>query len=250
MTGNTDNMDIYNRAKEVPKEARKEIGAGRLKGFTDINPMWRIKRLTELFGPCGLGWWYEIKNKWLESANGEIKAFVDIDLFYTYGGVNSKAIPGTGGSAFVAIEKNGPYVSDECYKMALTDAISVAAKSIGIGADVYYEKDRDKYTAPAETAQKAPQSNTQKAPANNTTAQKEPAQAACKPQNPAPANGQELPPPNEDGYYYCDKCKKVVSRVMGNGGAFLPPKEVVRISYKRTGHTLCADCLKGWVELT
>ena len=30
--------------------------------------------------------------------------------------------------------------------MALTDAISVSAKALGIGADVYYEKDRSKYT--------------------------------------------------------------------------------------------------------
>ena len=45
----------------------------------------------------------------------------------------------------VANEKKGLYVNDECYKMALTDAISVACKSLGIGADVYWNKDNTKY---------------------------------------------------------------------------------------------------------
>lgn len=89
-----------------------------------------------------------------------------------------------------------------------------------------------------------------KAQANNTTASKETTHAACKPQNPAPASEQELPPPSEDGYYYCEKCKKVVSRVKSTDGAFLTPMEVAKISYKRSKHILCADCLKGLVELT
>lgn len=140
-------MEIYNLARSVPQEAMKPITAGRLKGFTDINPMWRIKRLTEMFGPCGIGWWYIIKDKRIETgANGEICAFMDIDLYYKWGDTVSQPIPGTGGSSFVAKEKNGMYTSDECFKMALTDAISVAAKAIGVGADVYYQKDRDKYT--------------------------------------------------------------------------------------------------------
>ena len=42
-------------------------------------------------------------------------------------------------------EKNGLYTSDECFKMALTDAISVACKALGIGADVYWDKDSTKY---------------------------------------------------------------------------------------------------------
>ena len=152
------NMDLYNKLRSVPAEAKKEIAAGRLKGFTDINPMWRIKALTETFGPCGIGWWYKITDKRLEAYNDEIKAFVDIELYYTYKDqtgsdttvYQSQPVVGTGGAPFVTQEKNGPYVSDECFKMALTDAISVAAKSLGVGADVYYDKDRDKYNTVAE----------------------------------------------------------------------------------------------------
>lgn len=141
-----DNLHIYEKVRSVPKEALKEISAGRLRGKSDINPMWRIKELTNQFGPCGIGWKYEITKQWLEQgANGEISAFTNINLYVKFDGEWSAAIPGTGGSAFVAKESKGLYTSDECYKMALTDAISVACKALGFAADVYWSTDKSKY---------------------------------------------------------------------------------------------------------
>lgn len=149
------NMDIYNAVSAVPVSAQKRISGGRLNGMTDINPMWRIRELTELFGPCGIGWKYKIVREWLETAStGEVGAFVDIELQYriTPDANWSEPIPGTGGSKFVAAEKgNNLRASDECYKMALTDAISVACKALGFGADIYWDAGRTKYNvAPPE----------------------------------------------------------------------------------------------------
>lgn len=139
---NIKKMELYNKFGTTPKNAQKEIKAGRLKGMTDINPMFRIKSLTEEFGPVGFGWYYEITNKWLEQgADGVIAAFVDINLYVKYEGEWSKPIQGTGGSTFVAKEKSGLYTDDEAYKKALTDAISIACKSLGMCADIYYSKD-------------------------------------------------------------------------------------------------------------
>ena len=152
------NLHIYNAVRSVPVEAKKAISGGRLNGKTDINPMWRIKSLTEQFGPCGFGWRYEITDKRLEKGFGdEVAAFVDINLYVKVNGEWSEAIPGTGGAAFVAKEKAGPYTSDECYKMALTDALSVACKALGVGADVYWDKDASKYDKPQETPPQAAQ---------------------------------------------------------------------------------------------
>lgn len=142
-----ENLSIYNAVRVVPKEAQKEIKGGRLKGMTDINPMWRIKALTEQFGPCGIGWKYEIVDKWLETtmAKDEITANMEIKLYYKVDDKWSEPIPGIGGSMLVASERNGLYVNDECYKMALTDAISVACKALGMGADIYWGNDNTKY---------------------------------------------------------------------------------------------------------
>ena len=61
-----ENLNLYNRVREVPKEAVRPIMAGRLKGKSDINPMWRIKKLTDEFGLCGLVWKYDIVRLWIE----------------------------------------------------------------------------------------------------------------------------------------------------------------------------------------
>lgn len=139
------NLDLYEKVRSVPDSAKKTIKGGRTSGMTDINPMWRIKVLTEQFGPCGIGWYYIPTKQWLETAGNEIAAFVNIELYIKVDGEWSKPIAGNGGSMFASKEKSGIYVSDECYKMATTDAISVACKELGIGADVYWDSDRTKY---------------------------------------------------------------------------------------------------------
>lgn len=141
-----ENLKIYNMIKKVPDEAQKKITGGRLSGMTDIKPMWRIEKLTEVFGPCGLGWYTTTRNKEIiDGANGEKIAVVDINLFVNYKkpfGLGEdlwgEPIEGTGGSSFIANERNGLYTSDECFKMAYTDALSVACKSLGMGAEIYW----------------------------------------------------------------------------------------------------------------
>ena len=140
------NMDTYNAFAEVPENAKKKITGGRLSGMTDINPMWRIKMLTERYGACGVGWKYNITDKQIVSgADGVVCVFLDIDLFVKENGEWSEPIVGTGGSQLVAKEKAGLYTNDECFKMALTDAISVACKALGMGANVYWASGRTKY---------------------------------------------------------------------------------------------------------
>lgn len=150
-----ENMAIYEAGKNVPAEAKKTIKGGRINGFTDINPMWRIRKLTEIFGPCGIGWYYTIDKEWLEGneSTGEVAAFVRISLYVKADGEWSMPIVGVGGSMFAASESKGIRVSDECYKMAQTDALSIACKNLGIGAEVYWSAGETKYAAQTEQAQ-------------------------------------------------------------------------------------------------
>ena len=147
-----ENMELYNKFRACPAEAQKPITAGRLKGKTDINPMWRLKMLTEAFGPCGIGWTYRIVRTWIEdgavkvfgdTTNAEKTANVEIALKFKYNGEWSEEIPGIGGAMFCELESRGFNTEDEAYKKALTDAISVACKALGIAADIYYAKDPD-----------------------------------------------------------------------------------------------------------
>lgn len=143
-----ENMELYNALRSVPVNAQKKIAAGRLKGFTNINTMWRIKALTEQFGPCGIGWKTVTTKEWLEQgADGAVTAHCNLNLFIRVDGEWSEAIEGCGGAAYVSLERSGKYTSDEAFKMARSDALSYACKNIGVAADVYFEEDADnKYT--------------------------------------------------------------------------------------------------------
>ena len=152
-------LEIWNKVRAVPPEAKTPIAGGRLKGMTDINPVWRIKKLTEIFGPAGEGWYPDNVTERTIQCGEEIAAFVSLNLYVKYSSGWSKPIFGSGGSMLYGKEKNGLYASDEAFKMAYTDALSVACKAIGIGADVYFEKDKSKYSkqedAPKQDAAKA-----------------------------------------------------------------------------------------------
>ena len=197
------NLRIYDAVRSVPDNAKRTIQGGKLKGKTDINPMWRIKALTEQFGPCGIGWWYTIEKEWTEpGAEGTVAAFVNIDLYYKVDGAMSVPIPGTGGSMLVDLEKGQLVTNDEAFKMALTDAISVACKAIGVAADVYWEADRTKYD-------------------------RQPDQAPAKP---APQ-------------YICTACGQVIRDYKDANGKGISAKRHVEGSLQKFGQTLCPDCI-------
>lgn len=217
-----ENLEIYEKVRAVPPNAQKTIQAGRLKNMTDINPVWRIKVLTETFGPCGIGWKYIVTSKRLEpGANNEIAAFVDIDLYYKVGEEWSEAIPGTGGSSFVAKERNGMYTSDECFKMALTDALSVACKALGVGADVYWAAGRSKYS--------------DNQPDNN----------------PPPPPQQEKPnnkpgiriPPKDDPPVWCYDCRKRIPDYY-DGESIIKAADIAKRNEELYGVKLCIACAK------
>jgi hypothetical protein len=149
------NLKLWDAVKAPPKTALKTIKGGRLSGMTDISPMWRYQAATEQFGSCGIGWKFEIVTLWIEEgANGERTANAQIN-FYFKDKEWSEAIPGVGGSALVKQEKAGLYTSDECYKMAITDALSTSMKMLGFGADIYmgkFDGTKYRYDSPSETS--------------------------------------------------------------------------------------------------
>ena len=199
------NLTIYNLCRAVPDTAQKAIKGGRLNGMTDINPMWRIQKLTEMFGPCGIGWKYVVtRREMFPGANDEISCFVDVDLFYKWEGEWSEAIPGTGGASYITKESRGLYTSDECYKMALTDALSVACEALGIGADVYWDGGRSKYS-------------------NKPLEEKKPERGKL---------------------ITCEACDCLITPTKTRTGETWTPEAIAENSKKRFGQVLCPACQK------
>lgn len=152
-----DNLIFYAQGAEPPKEALKSFRSDTGFSGTDINAMWRIKKITELFGPVGIGWYTESKFSEIRDLYGEHedRVFCDLSLFTKNPetGEWSKPITGTGGNKMWSWRwKDQNHTervylpNDDCFKMAETDAFGQACKKLGIGASVYWENDRSKYT--------------------------------------------------------------------------------------------------------
>ena len=139
----SEKMEIWNNLNRPPESALKKIGFGPMKGKSSIQPQWRIKAMTEQFGPVGTGWKYEIVRLWTEpAADGQVFAFAQINVYWKDGEEWSDPIPGIGGNLLLSIVKRGKpeermESNDEAFKMATTDAMGVAMKALGVAADVY-----------------------------------------------------------------------------------------------------------------
>lgn len=129
-------MQLWERWRHVGPGMLKRINGGNLNGKSDINPLWRFQALTEAFGPCGFGWTVKEVARWTDTAAGETAASVKVELRVKLGDTWSEPIEGVGGSKLCGKGK-GDGINDEAWKMATTDAISVACKSLGMAADVY-----------------------------------------------------------------------------------------------------------------
>ena len=132
------NINNWNKVSKVPTNRLKPIAFGSLKGKSDINPQWRIKAMTEVYGMCGTGWYHELKNKWESKCeNGELLCFCEVNVYVKDGENWSMPIVGVGGNKIEVKNKNGLVPNDEGWKMAYTDALGTALKSIGVASEIY-----------------------------------------------------------------------------------------------------------------
>lgn len=186
-----ENMSLYNQVRCVPKDAISPITGGPMKGKSNINPQWRLETLTRLFGPIGVGFRIEQVSRWTEStADGEVAVFCEVNLYVKNGDEWSAPIFGQGGSMLVRRSTDFVHgepvttlhLDDEGYKKAYTDAISVAAKALGVGADIYWKTETTKYPTATEKSESRSDSATDSATATPTAST--PSRKTLKPGKP------------------------------------------------------------------
>jgi len=147
----SENLTLWNALKETPPEYLKAFNRpGGFRG-TSVDPTYRIMKLTQAFGPCGVGWRFVQEDNWMVDINGSMVAFVRGHLEYKMNGEWVWTSSHTGGTVC-------DRTPDEAYKMSETDACGKCCLDIGIAADVYLkEHDGDKYQSPAVSSPTAPQ---------------------------------------------------------------------------------------------
>jgi hypothetical protein len=139
--GNEDRIRVWNSCQSTPSEYLKDFKkAGGFSGKS-IDPVYRIRKLTELFGPCGQGWCFVQEDQWSESGSGAYVVYVRGHLWWKdpETGATYQTMSHTGGT----VADRAP---DEAYKMAETDALGKCCLDLGMSADVYLGcHDADKY---------------------------------------------------------------------------------------------------------
>jgi hypothetical protein len=168
----TDNLRHWNAlGRTDPAHTKGFQRAGGFRG-TAIKPIWTELRMTEQFGPCGVGWGMDKPEFQLVpiDGNGELLVFCTVRLWYVDPDGNGTVgtVYGVGGDKVITRRSSGLATSDEAFKACFTDALSNAMKHVGVGADVHMGLfDDSKYVREASEAFRAaaPDKIAAKAPA-------------------------------------------------------------------------------------
>ena len=143
-------LTLWNTLKRTDPRATKPFTrSGGFRG-TQIDPAWRLERMTEVFGPVGRGWGYEQ----VEWTIVERMVFVCVKLWYRdpASGEVLWTGPQWGGTEIVRRRRDGAEApDDECFKMSVTDALGKCMLQIGLAADIYLGQfDDSKYREESE----------------------------------------------------------------------------------------------------
>lgn len=151
------NLDIWNTlGRTDPDQTKQFQRGGGFKG-TAVKPIYTTQKMTETFGPAGIGWGVtEPQFQVVPGDNKEVLVYCWLSLWIERDGKRSELIPGVGGDKVVSHIKANPQYNrperwendDEAFKKAFTDAIGNAMKHLGMSADVHMGLfDDSKYVA-------------------------------------------------------------------------------------------------------
>jgi len=132
------NMEIWNALNKTNPEFTTKFNKFGGKELTTIDAHYQIQMMTDLFGPVGKGWKYNVEYKYQD---GLVFAEVCVQYYqdhkwYEYGPVCSVQ----------NLSKKNGGLDDEAPKKAMTDAMTKAFSHLGMSADVFLGKfDDNKY---------------------------------------------------------------------------------------------------------
>ena len=198
----TSNMALWDSVEKTPVEQTKPITGKQYRGNSP-KPHFLVKRATEAFGPCGIGWGFNIVEEKIvdgqvyKDGTAERMHYAKVRVWYMQGGQKGE-VEHVGGTIFSGKRRNGDgYTDDDAPKKSVTDALVKALSMIGFAGDIFLgryddSKYMDELQQEAREAKKAanesnPPANTQSRPKQ----QRPPAQDQSTPFD-------DIPPDNVD----------------------------------------------------
>ncbi|WP_333609467.1 hypothetical protein [Arsukibacterium sp.] len=146
------NLTIWKAVEQTAASATKLANLGG-RPVTSINSIYMVKRATEIFGPVGDGWGYDIveerfdqaapifitneQTKVREMVCHEIMHTIKLRLWYKNEVGEKCEVFHFGHTPYIQTSKYGPYTDYDAPKKSLTDAIKKCLSLLGFSADVF-----------------------------------------------------------------------------------------------------------------
>ena len=140
----SNHLDLWNRFADIDPAFTKPITGKDYMG-TSPNPHYVIQCLTEMFGPVGVGFGWEVEQDEFTPIGEEVLHWCRIRFWHTD---RSNGFSAYGQTKALMKTKNGLRLDEDAPKKSLTDAVTKAASQIGIAANIFLGRwDDSKYVA-------------------------------------------------------------------------------------------------------
>lgn len=146
----TKNTELWDRVCTTDPSQVKKITGKQYSGNSP-KPYWIVQRLTEEFGPCGIGWGFSIVGERIERF-GETDSLhiATVRLWYVLDGTRGE-VEQIGQTKCSYVSGQGKFILDEdAPKKSVTDALVKCASYIGFAGDIFSGRwDDSKYVEEA-----------------------------------------------------------------------------------------------------
>ncbi|MBP6749601.1 MAG: hypothetical protein KA144_08180 [Xanthomonadaceae bacterium] len=152
----TDNLSLWQAVETTPPEQTKAITGKAYRG-TSPKPYWIVRKATETFGPCGIGWGFNIVSERIEEGGkpGDRVHIAHVRVWFKWAGERGE-VEHIGQTMFSGTNKNGLYTDEDAPKKSVTDALVKALSMIGFAGDIFMGRyDDSKYVAELEREARA-----------------------------------------------------------------------------------------------
>jgi hypothetical protein len=144
----SDNKALWVRAFTTDPRAVKAITGKQYKGNSP-KPYWIIERMTDEFGPCGIGWGFTILGERFERlTDTDVLHVATVRLWYVLDGKRGEFEQIGQTKATYKTKDGGMMVDEDAPKKSVTDALVKCASYLGFAGDIFSGMwDDSKYVA-------------------------------------------------------------------------------------------------------
>lgn len=140
------NLALWSSVEKTDPSQTKAI-TGKPYNGTSPKPYYLVRKATEIFGPCGIGWGFIVVSERVEDgAEGDKVHIAHVRVWYIWNGMRGE-VEHVGQTMFSGRRRDGKtYTDEDAPKKSVTDALVKALSMIGFAGDIFMGRyDDSKY---------------------------------------------------------------------------------------------------------